>query len=229
MTSISQRIPIQRPGREEAPGRARANQLLPGVYEAGQQVSVTMMFMDVRNFTDLSRERCPRQVVDALNALFGLVAPVIAAHGGHIDKFMGDGLMAVFGMPGAGDHADRALAAARAIDARMDEKLHGWIDIGIGLDSGNVLVALLGGGDRIDVTLIGHAVNMAAHVEAATRQTHDTILLTERTRALLTGDTAELEPRLLHVSGEPGPAMLYAPAGRRPRARRTRVFCRDES
>jgi len=188
-----------------------------------------MMFMDVRNFTHLSRDRCPHQVVDALNTLFGLVAPVITSYGGHIDKFMGDGLMAAFGMTGGDpDHADRAVAAALAIDARVGDKLHGWIDIGVGLDSGNVLVAVLGSGDRIDVTLIGHAVNMAAHVEAATRQTSDTILLTERTRGLLSGGTV-LEPRLLQVNGEPGPTALYAPAVRRPRTRPERPFCQEEA
>jgi adenylate cyclase len=208
MTPGAQRIPISRPG---------ARGLLRGVYEAGQEISVTMMFIDVRSFTRLSRDRCPHQVVDALNKLFGLVAPVIAAHGGHIEKFIGDGLMAVFGMPASADHADRALQAARAIEARVGERLHGWIDIGIGLDSGKVLVALLGAGGRVEMTLVGHAVNMAAHVEAATRRTHDTILLTDRTKALLQRSWPDLEPRVLPLSGEPGPALLYAPGERQAR------------
>jgi adenylate cyclase len=188
-----------------------------------------MMFLDVRNFTHLSRDRCPHQVVEALNSLFGLAAPVIAAHGGRIDKFMGDGLMAVFGMSQENDgHADRALAAALEIDARVGEKLYGWIDIGIGLDSGTVLVALLGGGGRLDVTLIGHAVNMAAHVEAATRETNDTILLTDRTRSLLEG-SKNLEARLLPMSGEGGPTVLYAPAASRLRAGAGLPICREAS
>jgi adenylate cyclase len=191
---------------------------------------VTMMFIDVRNFTRLSRDRCPHQVVKALNRLFGLVAPVIAAHGGDIDKFTGDGVMAVFGMSRDNDgHADRALAAALAVDARVGGRLDGWIDIGIGLDSGKVLVAILGGGDRLDVTLIGDAVNMAAHVEAATRETNDTILLTERTRSPLTGGATALEARTLAVSGKTGSTLLYAPASSRRRTAGMLAICRDAS
>jgi adenylate cyclase len=187
----------------------------PAVYEAGQEVSVTVMFVDVRNFTRLSRERCPHQLVSSLNRFFGLVVPVVVEHGGYIDKFTGDGLMAVFGLPRqAVDHADRALAAARAIDALVGQSFDGWIDIGVGLDSGTVLLAIVGGGHRLEVTLIGHAVNMAAHVEAVTRQTGDTILLTDHTRALLTLEGIHLEPRSASVRGETNPVPLYTPARR---------------
>ena len=80
----------------------------------------------------------------------------------------------------------------------------------MGLDSGTVLAAIVGGGDRRDLTLVGNAVNTAAHVEAATRETGDTILLTERTRELLTDQACELDARLVKVSGES--VRLYTPA-----------------
>ena len=185
------------------------------VYSAGQEVSVTVMFVDIRDFTRRSRGRCPHEVVSTLNKLYSLVVPVITEHGGYVDKFTGDGLMAVFGLPrNAGDHADRALEAAVAIDALVSRNLDDWIEIGVGLDSGTVLLAIVGGGHRLEMTLIGHAVNMAAHVEAATRETGDRILLTDRTRVLLGSGKICLEPRSLRLDDETNPVPLYSPAAR---------------
>ena len=123
--------------------------------------------------------------------------------------------MAVFGVPHrVADHADRALSAALSIQECVGRKLDGWVDIGMGLDSGTVLAAIVGGGDRRDLTLVGNAVNTAAHVEAATRETGDTILLTERTRELLTDQACELDARLVKVSGRRRTSPALPRAGR---------------
>ncbi len=120
----------------------------------------------------------------ALNALFERVVPIIHDHGGRVDKFIGDGLLAVFGAPRRQeDHADQALAAALEIaeEAGGEDQL----SFGIGLNSGEVVAGNLGGAGRLEFSVIGDPVNVAARVESATRETGDTILMTERTRELL--------------------------------------------
>ena len=155
----------------------------------GQEVEVTLMFLDVRDFTGFAERAAPQEVVSTLNRLFETAVPIVRRHGGHIDKFIGDGFLAVFGAPRpASDHADQALDAALEI-ARAVEALPGQrLSIGIGINSGSVVAGSIGGAGRLEFSVIGDAVNVAARVEAATRQTGDVILLSERTRELLRGD-----------------------------------------
>lgn len=152
---------------------------------AGEEVEITALFLDVRGFTGFSENRPAGEVVAMLNQLFDTVVPIVGAHGGYVDKFIGDGLLAVFGAPQRyPDHADRALASALEI-ADVLERVPGGPRVGIGLNSGPVVAGNIGGAGRFDFTVIGDTVNVAARVEAATRQTGDVILLSEMTRRLL--------------------------------------------
>lgn len=147
----------------------------------GQEVEVTALFLDVRGFTGYSEHRPASEVVAMLNDLFGIVVPIIGKHGGHVDKFVGDGLLAVFGAPQPHrDHADRALASALEIARTLDTR-PGGPQVGIGLNSGPVVAGNIGGAGRFDFTVIGDTVNVAARVESATRLTGDAILLSEQT------------------------------------------------
>jgi PAS domain S-box-containing protein len=180
---------------------------------AGEEVDVTMMFMDVRNFTAFAARFDAGEVVATLNCLFDFAVPIIARHGGRIDKFVGDGLLAVFGAPRRqGDHACRAVEAALEIDGTYREQFKGDLEIGIGIDSGPVVAGNVGGGGRLDFTVIGNAVNTAACVEAATRTTGDTVLITEATRARIGDCRVALAPRPdVPLKGTDAPATLYAP------------------
>src|SRR5439155_16485010 len=127
---------------------------------------------------------------------FEVVVPVLQAHGGHANKFVGDGLLGVFGVPGHhADHADRALAAACDVRRRVTEAFDGDVRIGIGVNTGRVLAGTVGGGGKLEFTLIGDAVNVAARVEELTKETGDEVLCTEATRGALQGDGAGLRPR----------------------------------
>src|SRR5439155_11254741 len=96
--------------------------LREGTSLAGEEVEVTMMFIDVRDFTGFAERASAPEVVATLNRLFELIVPLIHEHGGHVDKFVGDGLLAVFGAPRRQeDHADQALAAALAIERTVRE------------------------------------------------------------------------------------------------------------
>ncbi len=186
--------------------------LSDGFSERGEVVEVSILFCDVKDFSGFAEEASAREVVASLNALFEVVVPVIAAEGGHVDKFEGDGLMAVFGAPQAApDHADRALRAAIEIDRLVNrEGQGGAFEVGVGVNTGRVLAASIGGAGRLNFSVIGDAVNVAARVEAATRSTGDDVLVTAATRERLRGDY-ELEPRgERELRGHERPVPLYA-------------------
>ena len=104
-------------------------------------------------------------VVARLNALYEGVVPVILSHGGHANKFIGDGLLAVFGAPERhADHAARAVAAAREIAQLVRQGGAGDLEVGVGVNSGRVVVGTIGGGGRRDFTVIGDPVNTVARV-----------------------------------------------------------------
>jgi adenylate cyclase len=170
--------------------------------------------MDVRGFTTLSENSGAQEVVLQLNTLYECVVPVILRHGGHANKFIGDGLLAVFGAPVRhADHADRAVAAALEIAGKVNEGAAGDLRVGLGVNSGRVVVGTIGGGGRLDFTVIGDAVNTAARVESATRQTGDDVLITDETRKRMRdrrGQWREREP--IPLKGKSRRVALYAPA-----------------
>lgn len=153
----------------------------------GEEVEVSVLFLDIRGFTALAETMEAHAVVARLNEFYGRVVPVLERHGGHANKFIGDGLLGVFGAPERlDDHADRAVLAALHIAQEIRTAYEGRLRIGIGINSGRVLAGTLGGGGHVEFTVIGDAVNTAARVEEATRLTGDDILITDATRQLLT-------------------------------------------
>jgi adenylate cyclase len=178
---------------------------------AGAEVEVTVLFLDVVGFTGFAERSPPQEVVSTLNRLFERVVPVIRRHGGHVDKFVGDGLLAVFGAPRPDSgHADKALAAAREIAEAVRKELGDRLRIGIGLNSGTVVAGNIGGAGRLEFSVIGDAVNVAARVEAATRETGDTILLSEDTRAQLSTGPELAERPGIELKGKSEPVTLHA-------------------
>jgi adenylate cyclase len=168
------------------------------------------MFIDIRDFTGFAEQTPAPALVAAINRLFDEVVPIIHEHGGRVDKFVGDGLMAVFGAPSRQpDHADRALRAALDAAARVAEA--DTLPIGIGLNSGRVIAGNIGGAGRYEFGVIGDAVNVAARVEAATRQTGDAVLVAERTKQLLTpGHPPLIERHGIELKGKTETVRLYA-------------------
>jgi adenylate cyclase len=178
----------------------------------GQEREVTVMILDVRDFTAFAHRSSAPETVAFLNDLFGIAVPCVIEHGGHANKFLGDGLLAVFGAPERlADHADRAVAAAADLTAKLTERFGEEISFGIGVNSGPVVVGSVGGGGRLEFTVIGDPVNVAARVEELTRETGDVVLLTEATRCLLSDGTAGLEPRgEFALKGVTEPVPIYA-------------------
>jgi adenylate cyclase len=180
----------------------------------GEEVEVTVLFVDIRDFTAFAERASAREVVAALNRFYDYIVPLLVHHGGHANKFVGDGLLAVFGAPDRlADHADRAVAAALQIAEVIEEAYEGELRVGIGINSGPVVSGTLGGGGRVEFTVIGDTVNTAARVEEATRETGDTVLVTEATCQLLRHDHGGfVERRDVRLKGKSDRVRLYAPA-----------------
>jgi adenylate cyclase len=188
---------------------------------AGEEVDLSVMFLDVRGFTTFAERAGAQEVVARLNDLYGLIVPIILEHGGHASKFIGDGLLAVFGAPERlADHADRAVAAALEIARAVRERYGDELRVGVGVNSGPVVAGTVGGGGRLDFTVIGDPVNTAARVEAATRQTDDDVLVTDATRSLLSRDFGGWEERPpVPLKGKSEAVALFAPRAAVPEAR----------
>jgi adenylate cyclase len=187
--------------------------LREGTDLTGEQLEVTVMFIDVRDFTGFAERTSAQHVVAAINGLFEVVVPIIHEHNGRVDKFVGDGLMAVFGAPTRQpDHADHGLTAALEIE-RAVSSADLELEIGVGLNSGTVVSGNIGGAGRLEFGVIGDAVNVAARVQAATRQTGDTILIADRTRELLSAEHPPLTEREgVTLKGKTETVRLFAPA-----------------
>ena len=192
--------------------------LREGTALEGEDVEVTAMFLDIRDFTGFAERSEARDVVSTLNRLFERVVPCVHEHGGHVDKFVGDGLLAVFGAPRREPaHADCALAAAISIAEAVDREFGGELSVGIGLNSGTVVAGNVGGGGRLEFSVIGDAVNVAARVESATRETGDVMLLSEHTYRALKEPTVPIDERpAVPLKGKSEPVALYAPRIGRP-------------
>ena len=177
----------------------------------GQEREVSVMFVDVRDFTAFADRSSARETVAFLSEFFDSIVPIVRKHKGNANKFLGDGLLAVFGAPERlPDHADRALAAACDIADEVERRFEN-IRIGIGLNSGPVVIGSVGGGGRLEFTVIGDPVNVAARVEAASRETGDVVLLTDATRCLLGREPPELEPRgEVPLRGKREPVQVYS-------------------
>jgi adenylate cyclase len=143
----------------------------------GIERNLAVLFLDTRGFTEIAEMRLPYDVVFILNRLFAEVGEAIRRHGGSIDKYLGDGLMAIFGADS--DEAQacrRALLAARDIDVALDRLNHEIMDeigrplrIGMGLDVGPLVVGRIGHADTAAITVIGNTVNAASRLEALTK------------------------------------------------------------
>jgi class 3 adenylate cyclase len=153
----------------------------------GDQIEreMTIFFLDVRSFTTLVEKMTPEQTIAFVNAVFAKMEAPIAKHRGVIDKFMGDGIMALF------ERADDAVAASVACLGALDAynaSAAQRIAVGIGLHTGPVMVGTVGGDERLSCTVIGDGVNLASRIEGMTKTFGASILMSGATRAALKAD-----------------------------------------
>lgn len=153
--------------------------------ELGDQVekNMSVIFTDIRDFTSLSESMSPQQTFNLINSYLSVMNPVVSAHHGMIDKYMGDAIMALFPTV-----ADDALSAALSMLARLDEYNAGReraayapIRIGIGVNTGLLMLGVIGGGNRMEGTVLGHTVNLASRLQTLTKTYGTPLLISEHT------------------------------------------------
>jgi adenylate cyclase len=160
----------------------------------GQRREMTVLFSDIRGFTTASEQGAPEAVVAQLNEYFGAMVEVLFRHRGTLDKFVGDMVMGLFGAPLPDpQHADHAVAAARemittlaALNARWRAAGRPTLDIGIGINSGEMIAGNIGSEAIMSYTVIGDAVNLGSRLESLNKEYGTHILISEATRLRLT-------------------------------------------
>jgi len=157
----------------------------------GERRECTFLFTDVRGFTNLSEKLEPEQVTEIMNKVLTVQVECIQAHGGMVDKFIGDACMAIFNSPlDLDEHEQRAVACAQdmrtAIKA-LQKELPEPVAIGIGVNTGEAVIGNMGSDSRFDYSAIGDAVNTAARLESATKEAGVDILIGERTACKVPG------------------------------------------
>jgi adenylate cyclase len=187
----------------------------------GERRVATVMFGDLRGFTAFAEIHAPELVIDALNRYLSVMSEVILRHGGTLICFLGDGIMAAFGVPiEQADHADRALAAAREMTGPALETFNAWLTqegigegfrMGVGLNSGVVMAGNVGSERRVEYAAIGDTTNTAARLEAMTKETPHMVLVSDQTRSMLTREAPDLvEVDTCAVPGRRTPVGLWS-------------------
>lgn len=178
-----------------------------------ERSTMTILFADLRKFSAYAEQIDPEQLALTLQQLMDRFTQIIYAHGGTVDKYIGDAIMAFWGAPLAdADHARNAIEAAQQLCLTM-EQLSQTPDmpplkLSVGVNSGEVVVGEFGSSYRRSYTVIGAPVNLAAHLEAATRMTDAPILVGDATQALLP-DYPWSAPLTLNLSGHPAPVKAW--------------------
>lgn len=163
----------------------RALALREGPTLGGEEREVSILFSDIANYARLAEKLELAALVTALNEYFATVTGLIKAHGGFVDKFIGDAAVAVFGAPfDEPAHAEKAVAAALAVEPDRYH-LGGGAPLvtGIGINSGEVLIGNIGSPRRFNYTVMGDAVNLASRVQGVNKRYGTVLLVTDATRA----------------------------------------------
>ena len=188
----------------------------------GQLTEATVMFVDIRGFTSIAEKLVPEAVIALLNRYFQAISGVVIQHGGLVNKFGGDSLLAIFGSPlnPATDHAQQAVLSAEAIvqslehfnqdQRRRDEPT---LQVGIGLASGPVLAGNVGSTERLEYTVIGDTVNLASRLDALTKELDVPVLLTEATARAVVEGTVLQQVGEVQLRGRQEPVQVYALQG----------------
>lgn len=152
----------------------------------GEEKQVAILFSDIRGFTAFSEAHLPYDVIHVLNRYFNRVGAIINKHGGQIDNFMGDGIMALFGIDDTPDPTLRAvragvemIAAVEAMQPYFEAQFKTNFRIGVGIHYGEVVLGVVGVGERRRLTAIGDAVNLASRIESANKDAGTDLLVSE--------------------------------------------------
>ena len=188
-----------------------------GIQLGGEEKELTALFSDIRGFTTLSETLTPAQLVEHLNEYLTEMTEVIFKNWGTLDKYIGDAIMAFWGAPyPQDDHALRACRTGLAMITALQKLQEGWqsrgvphIDIGVGINSGPMLVGNMGSRQRKNFTIMGDSVNLASRLEGINRQFGTHIIISEGTFLLVKDQVVARELDLIRVKGKTQPVKVY--------------------
>jgi adenylate cyclase len=191
-----------------------------GLALGGKRRHITVLFSDIRGFTSISEKIGPEQVVSFLSEYFAQITEIVFKHGGTVDKFIGDGMMAVFGAPKSyGDDALRAVKTGlemiemiENLDPKWAKLMGHALKIGVGINSGDAVVGSIGSELRSDFTAIGDTVNLASRLEGLTKELGVPLLVSEFTAAELPRDLPLKRLQQVKVQGREAPLLVYTAA-----------------
>ncbi len=183
----------------------------------GSACQASVVFADIRGFTSMTEQLSPRETVDLLNGVFTELFEAVAASDGILDKYIGDAIMAVYGVPLPGDRdADNAVCGAvemisliEMINAKRAVTGLDELRLGIGIATGEVVAGTIGSPKRMDYTVIGDSVNLAARLQEATKSYGCSIIVCERTAALISKDHRVRELDRIRLRGREKPARIF--------------------
>jgi adenylate cyclase len=191
-----------------------------GLALGGKRRHITVLFADVRGFTSISERIKPEEVVSFLDEYFAQVTQIVFKYGGTVDKFMGDGVMAIFGAPKSHlDDAARAVKTGLEMIQMVEAKSQEWTKVlgnppavGIGINSGDAVVGRIGSELRSDYTAIGDTVNLASRLEALTKELSIPLLVSETAAAEVSEEIGLKPLRRVKVVGRETPLLVYTAA-----------------
>lgn len=181
----------------------------------GERKDVTLMFVDIRGFTPLSEKMEPEEVIEVLNEYLEICTKAVFEYEGTIDKFMGDGVMVIFGAPvEQPDHALRAAKTALRLKEnanqladRLEQRFGKRVAFGVGLNSGPAVIGNIGSRDRVDYTAIGDTVNLAARLESNAKPNQ--VLISEAVYERIKEEIECTKLEAIKVKGKEQPVQVY--------------------
>jgi adenylate cyclase len=186
------------------------------IARSGKRQNVTILFSDIRGFTAFCEEKDPAVVVDLLNRYMETMVSLIVKHGGQVNKFIGDGIMAIFSDEDAaveGTHGERAVRCGVEM-----ARVPGQFKTGVGIHSGVVVVGVVGSSDKMEYTALGDTVNLASRLESLNKEHKTQLLLSDETRQMLSADMETVCLGEVQVRGKTVPMKIHTAAELRPAA-----------
>jgi adenylate cyclase len=201
-----------------------SHQVMENVLKSGKAVQlsgdrrkISVLFCDIRGFSTISERLPPEKVVELLNQYFDLMVEVVFRNHGTLDKFIGDGMMVIFGAPEDDPYQEEhALRTAIEMQRELATLAAKWelegvqLRVGVGINSGPAIVGNIGSSRRMDYTAIGDTVNLASRLESATKELGANILISEYTYIALRGAFKFRSMGSVHVKGRVEPVLTYA-------------------
>jgi len=187
----------------------------------GDRKELSILFSDIRGFTTIAEGMSPEELVHLLNEYLTVMTDIVFKYDGTLDKYMGDAIMAIYGAPlDLPDHASKACRSALEMMRELEKLNKKWlaegkkpVDIGIGINTGPMMVGNMGSEQRFDFTVMGDSVNLGSRLEGANKNYKTNVIISEYTYEKVKGEFLCMELDSVRVQGKREPVKIYSLLG----------------